>query len=136
MPSNVALLGTGLFAKMAYLPALKSSSDAVFKAVWSRSASSVDKFISEAGVENLQGFSGAEGFEKILADGDIQSVMIALPITSQPDLIIKCLEAGKHVMSEKPVAKDKATALGLIERYEKEFKPKGLIWRVAESEFD
>jgi hypothetical protein len=51
----------------------------------------------------------------------------------KPDIVIKCLEAGKHVLSEKPIGKDVATAKKLVEGYEKRFAPKGLIWRVAES---
>lgn len=35
-------------------------------------------------------------------------------------------------LSQKPIAKDVASAKKLIETYEKEYKPKGLIWRVAE----
>lgn len=34
---------------------------------------------------------------------------------------------------QKPIAKDVATAKKLIETYESEYKPKGLIWRVAEN---
>jgi predicted dehydrogenase len=59
--------------------------------------------------------------------------MIVLPITAQPDMVIKALEAGKHVLSEKPIGKDVKTAKALVEEYEKRFQPKGLIWRVAES---
>jgi predicted dehydrogenase len=50
-------------------------------------------------------------------------------------MVIKCLEAGKHVLSEKPIGKDIKTAKALVEEYEKRFAPKGLIWRVAESKF-
>ncbi len=78
---------------------------------------------------------GADGLDALLADSSIDAIAFVLPITAQPDLIIKALTAGKHVISEKPVGKDVATAKALIETYEKEFKPKGLIWRVAESEF-
>jgi predicted dehydrogenase len=59
--------------------------------------------------------------------------MIVLPITAQPEIVIRCLEAGKHVLSEKPIGKDVETARKLVEEYEKRFQGKGLIWRVAES---
>jgi predicted dehydrogenase len=83
---------------------------------------------------NVYNGHDANGLDALLADASVDAIAFVLPITAQPDLIIKALKAGKHVISEKPIAKDVATAKALIETYEKEYKPKGLIWRVAESE--
>ena len=43
------------------------------------------------------------------------------------------MAAGKHVLSEKPVAPDVAGGIALIKEYNETYKPKGLIWRVAEN---
>jgi predicted dehydrogenase len=43
------------------------------------------------------------------------------------------LSAGKHVLSEKPVAKDLATAHELIDWYHKNIDTKKTIWAVAEN---
>ena len=48
-------------------------------------------------------------------------------------MIRKALAAGKHVLSEKPVAPDVAQGRALIAEYEATYKPKGLVWRVAEN---
>ena len=45
---------------------------------------------------------------------DIQAVIIALPILKQPEVVLKCLQAGKAVLSEKPIADDVKSALQLI----------------------
>ena len=71
--------------------------------------------------------------DTLLARDDIKSVIIVLPITTQPSVILKAFKAGKHVLSEKPVAPDVATAKELITTYERDYKPKGIIWRVAEN---
>ena len=46
---------------------------------------------------------------------------------------MQSLEAGKHVISEKPVAPTVKEGIKLIETYERVYKPKGLVWRVAEN---
>jgi predicted dehydrogenase len=73
------------------------------------------------------------GLDALLARSDITSVIVVLPITRQPEIILKALEAGKHVISEKPVAADVEQGLRLIKEYNSKYKPKGLIWRVAEN---
>lgn len=69
----------------------------------------------------------------LLSRKDIQAVIIILPITTQPAIIVQSLEAGKHVISEKPVAPTVKEGIKLIETYERVYKPKGLVWRVAEN---
>lgn len=46
---------------------------------------------------------------------------------------MKCLLAGKHVLSEKPVAPDVAQGLKLLEDAEPICQQYGLVWRVAEN---
>lgn len=58
--------------------------------------------------------------------------MVILPIPVQPDIIRRCFAAGKHVLSEKPIAKDVQTARQLIEDYKKNYASKGLIFSIAE----
>lgn len=69
----------------------------------------------------------------LLARTDISAVLVVLPITTQPVVVLQALAAGKHVLSEKPVAPDVAGGLALINEYETKYKPKDLIWRVAEN---
>jgi len=134
---NVALLGSGLFASGAYLPSLVANkSTTTLHTIWSRSQKSSDGLVAEAKKLGLlpAGQYGDEGMEAVLSNPDIDAVCLVLPITVQPELVLKALKAGKHVLSEKPLAKDVKGARELIAEYERVYKPKGLIWRVAESE--
>ncbi|OCF37874.1 NAD-binding Rossmann fold oxidoreductase [Kwoniella heveanensis BCC8398] len=143
---NIALLGSGTFAKASYLPAILNLQGKVLNlhTIWSRSEATAGSLLSTA--QELQSTShsdsstfsptlkhGPEGLEAVLSDKDVEGVMIVLPITAQPEIVRKALKAGKHVISEKPLAKDVKDALALVEEYEREYKPKGLIWRVAEN---
>lgn len=69
--------------------------------------------------------------EDLLARLDIDAVIVALPITVQPDVIRKALRQSKHVLSEKPIAGDVETAFELISAYER--SDHGPIWAVAEN---
>jgi predicted dehydrogenase len=71
--------------------------------------------------------------DALLARQDITIITIALPIPVQPDIILKSLAAGKHVLSEKPIAPDVETGLELISTYNQHYKNKGLVWRVGEN---
>lgn len=111
------------------------------KAVYSRSENSA-RDLAVAAAETLRlseppavfyDGDASSNLDVLLARPDITAVIIALPITLQPSIVLKALAAGKHILSEKPVAPDVKQGLDLIETYNQTYKPKGLIWRIAEN---
>ena len=129
--------------KTAYLPALASLGNTAppLKAVYSRSEKSARDLV-EVAVVTLKLKSTpsiyhdgdpSANLDALLARKDITGVLIALPITLQPSIVLKCLAAGKHVLSEKPVAPDVKKGLETIATYNRLYKNKGLVWRVAEN---
>jgi predicted dehydrogenase len=52
---------------------------------------------------------------------------------TQPKFIKEALAAGKHVLSEKPIAPTAADAEALIQWYRKEIDTKKINWSVAEN---
>ncbi|KAG1809583.1 uncharacterized protein BJ212DRAFT_1484294 [Suillus subaureus] len=104
-----AILGAGIFAKEAHLPALQTLGPPApkLKAVYSRSEKSARELAAQA--------------------------TALLDTTPDPSIVLRALAAGKHVLSEKPVAADAASGVKLIAQYEAQYKPKGLVWRVAEN---
>jgi predicted dehydrogenase len=53
--------------------------------------------------------------DRLLADPDLKAVAIATPPSTHYPLVLQALEAGKHVLVEKPLATTRAHALELIE---------------------
>jgi glucose-fructose oxidoreductase len=51
----------------------------------------------------------------------------------QPEFIRKALLAGKHVLSEKPIAKDIATAQELLQWYQTNIDTSKIFWSVGEN---
>ncbi|KAL3457031.1 hypothetical protein BJX64DRAFT_296234 [Aspergillus heterothallicus] len=138
MAIGIAILGAGLFGKDEYLPAILSNEVFSLRAVYSRSQVSSLSFATAASLALENAYfttppNEAQSLESLLARPDIQAVMIALPIPAQPAMIHAALHAGKHVLSEKPIAKDVATAESLLTEYNRLYQGQGLIWSVAEN---
>ncbi|KAL7815116.1 hypothetical protein V8C26DRAFT_129756 [Trichoderma gracile] len=122
MPSSmgVAIIGSGLFVKASHLPAVLKCDLLHLAAVYSRSLKSAQETASliPDSVPKPDLYSDDSGpgksYQDLLARDDISAVIVALPILSQPAFIEAALSAGKHVLAEKPIAKDVATARTLI----------------------
>ncbi|KAM6501411.1 oxidoreductase family protein [Amanita muscaria] len=139
-PIGLAILGAGIFAT----EALVQHPHHHLKAVYSRSEKSAQELSSKAAQAlkpklspspSVYHDSGDEScnLDALLARSDIQAVIVVLPISVQPKIVVKALEAGKHVLSEKPVAADVKQGIELIRVYNDKYKPRGLIWKVAEN---
>ncbi|GAA6025049.1 hypothetical protein JCM11491_002005 [Sporobolomyces phaffii] len=140
---RVALCGAGGFAKNAHLPAIAAASNLHLAAVYSRSRSSAESLVEaskkysniahdELALYSDDSPSPDRTLDALLARTDIPTVIFSLPISTQPALIERALEAGKNVISEKPVAPSLAEAKRLIALYEREYRPRGQSWFVAE----
>ena len=105
------------------------------KAVYSRSLKSAKTIPAEgANVDLYSDDSGSgKSLDDLLARSDIHAVIIALPIKNQPEYIRKALKAGKHVLSEKPVAENVEEGKELIKWYRSEIDTKKVTWGVAEN---
>lgn len=108
------------------------------KAIYSRSLKSAKETsellpASHSAVDLYSEDSGpGKSFKDVLSRSDIVGVIIALPIRNQPEFIKAALEAGKHVLAEKPVGPDVESASKLISWYREIAAEKKAIWAVAE----
>jgi len=65
--------------------------------------------------------------EDIVNDSDIKAVVIATPVATHFDLAMKCLEAGKHILVEKPMA----TTVEEVQQIGELAEEKGLVAMVG-----
>lgn len=115
------------------MPAVQACPLLALKAIYSRSKSAAQN-ISQA--ENIDWYydqpaTPLYSLADLLARDDIHAVIVAVPLFVQSDFIRKVLAAGKHVLSEKPIAEDVKTAESLIEWYRCTRRKE--IWSVAEN---
>ncbi|KAF2138819.1 uncharacterized protein K452DRAFT_233499 [Aplosporella prunicola CBS 121167] len=135
MSVGVAIIGSGIFAREQHLPAVQAAPSLTLKALYSRSLASAQALSTNlTNVDLYSDDAGAgKAYKDLLARDDIKGVIIALPIPAQPEYIKAALSAGKHVLSEKPIAQDMATARSLLQWYDEHVDKAKATWGVAEN---
>jgi xylose dehydrogenase (NAD/NADP) len=96
------------------IPGAKESPKVDLLAVASRTQDRADAYAREWGIERAYG-----SYEDLLADPEIEAVYISLPNTLHVEWSIKAVEAGKHVLCEKPLSRhpsDVAAAFDAADR--------------------
>ena len=119
---GVAIVGTGGFAKLTYLKYLKTSSRLAFAAACNRTPLSATRIQEETKV----GWSGTDVGE-LLALPEVDAVIVCSQHDSHAEITARALEAGKHVLVEKPAA----LTLADCDRLEALAGERGLLLSVA-----
>ena len=87
----------------AVLAGVAESDRADVVAVASRDQSRAEAYAREKGIERAYG-----SYEALLEDADVEAVYISLPNGMHAEWSIRALEAGKHVLCEKPFSRRSA----------------------------
>jgi predicted dehydrogenase len=95
---NWGVLGAASIAVQRVIPAMREAPSATFLALASRDESKARAVASELGAPRSYA-----GYEQLLADPDIDAVYIPLPNQLHFEWSMRALDAGKHVLCEKPL---------------------------------
>ena len=82
------------------IPGAQASDKVELIAVASREQSRAEAYAREWGIERAYG-----SYEALLEDPDVEAVYISLPNTMHCEWSIRAVEAGKHVICEKPLSR-------------------------------
>lgn len=107
---NWGIVGPGGIAN-AFAAGLKVSDTGTLTAVASRDAGRAQAF-AEAHGPDVRSFGN---YRELFADPAVDAVYVATVHTSHVELAIAALEAGKHVICEKPLSVDHAGAMAIVE---------------------
>lgn len=91
------------------IPAMQKGSYCDIVAIASRDLARAKATAKKLGIPKAYG-----SYEAMLADGDIDAIYIPLPNNMHVEWAIKALEAGKHVLCEKPIGMNVAEAEKLL----------------------
>jgi predicted dehydrogenase len=107
---NIGVLGAGQIAQAAHFPAVRKAKTAQLYAI----CDAADDLRERMAAVHQPTTTFAD-YDAMLADGNIDAVIIAVADQFHVPLSIKALEAGKHVLVEKPMATTIEDAEALLE---------------------
>ena len=128
-PLRMGILGAAVIAPFALVNPARTMDDVVVTAIAARDPARAQTFAAKHGIPTVHA-----GYDALLADPEIDAVYVPLPNNLHAAWSIKALEAGKHVLCEKPMAANgdearamaraaDATGLALIEAFHYRYHP-------------
>ncbi len=102
---NIAVIGTGRWAKLVHAPGVKSHPRAELLAVCSRTKENVEAMAEEFGVAHA-----ITDYRDVLALDGLDGVVVCTTVKSHYEICMAAFERGLHVFCEKPLALNLAEA--------------------------
>ena len=116
MTLNIAMLGTGGIAERQLAPALAKADGARLWSVLSRDEQRAREFAQSHGAASEH--PTYTDLDALLADTELHAVLIATPDKLHVGQTIAAARAGKHVLTEKPMATEVADAEAMVKACE------------------
>lgn len=104
------VLSTANIGRGKVIPAMKKAEHVEVVAIASRNEARAREVAGELGISRTHG-----SYEALLSDPEVEAVYIPLPNHLHVEWSVKALEAGKHVLCEKPIGLSVAEAITLHE---------------------
>jgi xylose dehydrogenase (NAD/NADP) len=108
------ILSTANIGKSRVIPAIQVSSNGRVTAVASRSLEKARAFADELGIPTAFG-----SYEELIASPDVDAIYIPVPNSEHAAWSIRCAEAGKPTLCEKPLARSAAEAQRMVDAFSK-----------------
>ncbi|RMF78505.1 MAG: gfo/Idh/MocA family oxidoreductase [Chloroflexi bacterium] len=106
------VISTANIGRKRVLPAIQQSRNGELVAIASRNLDSAQAVADELGIPKAYG-----SYEALIADPDIDAIYNPLPNSLHAEWSIKCAEAGKPTLCEKPLASDAAEAQTMVDAF-------------------
>jgi predicted dehydrogenase len=104
------VISTALIGTEKVIPGMQAANCCDIRAIASRELSKAEQAATALGIPQAYG-----SYEELLADPDIEAVYNPLPNHLHVSVSIQALEAGKHVLCEKPIALTAAEGQQLVD---------------------
>ncbi|GEO96827.1 Gfo/Idh/MocA family protein [Kocuria turfanensis] len=110
-PVRYAVVGLGQISQQAFLPAIARTGNSVLAALVTGTPEKARELAAEYGVPAYS----YEDYPALLASGDVDAVYVATPVFRHREFAEPALEAGIHVLVEKPMETSVADCRAMID---------------------
>lgn len=120
---GIGIVGAGM-AMRPHMKSLQDLADRVeVRGVYTRTKSSRDAFAA------VSGFPAVESYEAMLADPNVDAILMMTPANARVELTKQAAAAGKHILMEKPLERTTAAALEIVETCEQAGVTLGVVFQ-------
>lgn len=108
---RIGVIGTSWWVSKMYIPSLLSHPSVEVVAVCGRSLGRAREIATQFGTQNVFG-----DYHDLVSKGGCDAVVIATPDDLHCEMALAAIDAGLHVLCEKPLANNSEDASGMLER--------------------
>lgn len=108
---RIGIIGSSWWVEKLYLPSLNSHPDAEVVAICGRRREPAEALASAEGIAGVY-----TDYREMIAQEELDAVVISTPDDTHAPMTIAAVEAGLHVLCEKPLANDVETARAMLDR--------------------
>jgi len=109
---RAAMIGLGWWGRH-MIKSIEGSDKLTINRLAARSPAKHQDFATETGIELL------DSYEKVLADPEVDAVVLCTPHSQHEDQVLQAVQAGKQIFCEKPLSLTKASIERMLEATDK-----------------
>ncbi len=121
---KVGIIGAGMIANEAHAGAFGKLPGVEVAAVADVDKSRAEAFAAKHSIPQVFG-----DYEQMLREVELDAVSVALPVFLHAPATIAALQAGKHVLCEKPMARSREEAQAMVDAAQKSGRKLQVYWR-------
>ncbi len=110
---NVAVVSTSWWAETAFLPYLQNDERVNLRAICGRNQERAKEVADKFGIEEIYA-----DYRNMLAQSELDAIVVASPDNLHYEMVMAALDAGLHVLCEKPIAMNATDAKAMLHKAE------------------